>query len=175
MVPRTLFSPIIFNFGELDSIVIARIIGMYITLSYNVQRMIKLAINTLVREKKQNGGWKLSDTDWLYVSFYNPSCFFFFMIWVDPSPILFYFILFFSIRVGPSRSELIRPGLAVRVDPVRLLYLPLNNEWNLYSKIVNYCILCEVCMIKTAPQGTVSPHMWCIKSIKGYAPRFVGK
>ena len=27
------------------------------------------------------------------------------------------------IRVDPSRSELIRPGLAVRVDPVRLLLL----------------------------------------------------
>ena len=49
------------------------------------------------------------------------------------SPILFYFYFYFyflfflfflSIRVGPSRSELIRPGLEVRVDPVRLLYLP---------------------------------------------------
>ena len=30
------------------------------------------------------------------------------------------------IRVDPSRSELIRPGLVVRVDPVRLLYLPLK-------------------------------------------------
>ena len=47
------------------------------------------------------------------------------MIRVDPSPIYFYF--FYSIRVGPSRSELIRPGLAVGVDPVRLLYLPLVN------------------------------------------------
>ena len=28
------------------------------------------------------------------------------------------------IRGDPSWSELIRPGLAVRVDPVRLLYLP---------------------------------------------------
>ena len=28
-------------------------------------------------------------------------------------------------RVDPSQSELIRPGLAVRVDPVRLLYLPI--------------------------------------------------
>ena len=36
----------------------------------------------------------------------------FFMIRVDPSPILFYFYFFI-------RSELIRPGLAVRVDPVR--------------------------------------------------------
>ena len=42
---------------------------------------------------------------------------FFFMTRVDPSPVLFY--LYFFIR-----SELIRPGLAVRVDPVRLLYLP---------------------------------------------------
>ena len=36
----------------------------------------------------------------------------------------FYFILFFLF--DPSWSELIRPGLAVRVDPVRLLYLPYN-------------------------------------------------
>ena len=49
-----------------------------------------------------------------------------FMIRVYPSPILFNFYFFYSIRVGPSRSELIRPGLAVRVDPVRLLYLPVS-------------------------------------------------
>ena len=53
--------------------------------------------------KKQNGGWKLSDTDGFYFSFYNPSCFFF-MIRVDPSRILFIFYFFNSIRVGPSRS-----------------------------------------------------------------------
>ena len=76
-----------------------------------------------VREKKkQNGGWKLSDTDWFYFSFYNPSCFFYDPSWSESNFILFLF--FYSIRVGPSRSELIRPGLAVRVDPVRLLYLP---------------------------------------------------
>ena len=33
----------------------------------------------------------------------------------------FYFIFLFD----PSWSELIRPGLAVRVDPVQLLYLPI--------------------------------------------------
>ena len=55
--------------------------------------------------KKQNGGWKLSDTDWFYFSFYNPGCFFF-MIRVDPSPSLFYFYFFI-------RSEL------VQVDPTR--------------------------------------------------------
>ena len=43
------------------------------------------------------------------------------MIQVDPSPILFYFFVFLF---DPSRSELIRPGLAVRVDPVRLSYVP---------------------------------------------------
>ena len=43
------------------------------------------------------------------------------MIRVDPSPILFYFYFFI-------RSELIRPGLAVRVDPVRLLHLPSGNR-----------------------------------------------
>ena len=35
--------------------------------------------------------------------------------------------VFFVIRDDPSRSELIRPGLAVRVDPVQLLYLPAEN------------------------------------------------
>ena len=57
--------------------------------------------------KKQNGGWKLSDTDWFYFSFYNPS--FFFMIRVDPSPILVYFYFLFH----PSWSE------SIRVDPTR--------------------------------------------------------
>ena len=44
---------------------------------------------------------------------------FLFMIQVDPSPTLSYFSFFYSIRVDSSWS-----GLAVRVDPVRLLYLP---------------------------------------------------
>ena len=39
------------------------------------------------------------------------------------------------------------------------------------AKIVKYCNLSEVCMIKTAPQSTVSPQMWCIKSIKGWLTR----
>ena len=33
------------------------------------------------------------------------------------------------------------------------------NECNLYFKIVKYCILSEVCMIKTAPHSTVSPQV----------------
>ena len=49
------------------------------------------------------------------VFFYDPS-------WSESNFILFLF--FHSIRVGPSRSELIQPGLVVRVDPVQLLYLP---------------------------------------------------
>ena len=32
------------------------------------------------------------------------------------------------------------------------------NECNLYFKTVKYCILSEVCMIKTAPHSTVSPQ-----------------
>ena len=78
---------------------------------------INLRNHEFVR-KKQNGRWKLSDTDWFYFSFYNPGCFFF-MIRVQ-----FYFIFIFLF--DPSRSELIRPGLAVRVDPVRLLYPPVK-------------------------------------------------
>ena len=73
--------------------------------------------------KKQNGGWKLSDTDWFYFSFYNPSCLFF-MIRFDPSPILFYFYFFIRselVRVDPSwsdpdwRSELIRSDFCTRL------------------------------------------------------------
>ena len=45
------------------------------------------------------------------------------------------------------------------------------NECNLYCKIVKYCVLSEVCMIKTAPHGTISPQMSCIKSIKGWFTR----
>ena len=37
------------------------------------------------------------------------------------------------------------------------------NECNLSWKIVKYCILYEVCMIKTAPHSTLSPQMWGIK------------
>ena len=37
------------------------------------------------------------------------------------------------------------------------------NECNLSWKIVKYCILYEVCMMKTAPHSTLSPQMWCIK------------
>ena len=42
--------------------------------------------------------------------------FMFFLSWIE------------TIRVDPSRSELNRPGLAVRVDPVRLLYLPVLDR-----------------------------------------------
>ena len=91
-------------------------------------KLIKIKIKliyatTSLWEKKRNGGWKLSDTDWFYFSFYNSSCFFFYYpTWSESSFMLFLF--FYSIWVGPSRSELIWPGLAVRVDPVQLLYLP---------------------------------------------------
>ena len=51
------------------------------------------------------------------------------------------------------------------------------NECNLYRKIVKYCILSEVCMIKTVPHSTVSPQMWCTngKKVGFHSPRFVGK
>ena len=63
-----------------------------------------------------------------------------FFLWSESIFILFLF--FHLIRVGPSRSELIRRGLAVRVDPVRLLYLPLKicgkaHVW------VWWCLCCD--------------------------------
>ena len=45
------------------------------------------------------------------------------------------------------------------------------NECNWCCKIVKYCILSEVCMIKTVPHSTVSPQMWCITGIKGWFTR----
>ena len=45
------------------------------------------------------------------------------------------------------------------------------NECNLYFKIVKYCILSEVCDIKTAPRSTVLPRMGCVKNVKGWFTR----
>ena len=49
----------------------------------------------------------------------------------------------------------------------RLIVLNIDGV-QLFWKTVKYCILSEVCMINTAPHSTVSPQMWCIKSIKGW-------
>ena len=69
--------------------------------------------------------WPFLPSKWVKFSVLLIWLIYFLLIRVDPSPISFYFCFSYSIRVGPSQSELIRPGLAVRVDPVRLLYLPL--------------------------------------------------
>ena len=45
------------------------------------------------------------------------------------------------------------------------------NECHLCCKIVKYCILSEVCLIKTVPHSTVSSQMWCINGIKGWFTR----
>ena len=58
--------------------------------------------------------------------------------WVKVS-VFFNFTFFFMIRDDPSRSELIRPGLAVRVDPVRLLYLPSGNCSPFTLRRLLYC------------------------------------
>ena len=54
---------------------------------------------------------------------------FLFMIRVDPSPILSYF--YFFIRSELDRVDSSWSGLAVRVDPVRLLYLPDSEAYML--------------------------------------------
>ena len=41
-------------------------------------------------------------------------------------------------------------------------------EYWMNAIYIGNCDLSEVCMIKTAPHATVSPQMWCIKSIKGW-------
>ena len=45
-----------------------------------------------------------------------------------------------------------------------ITYYIILNECNLSWNIVKYCILSEVCMINS----TVSPQMWCVKSMKGW-------
>ena len=54
---------------------------------------------------------------------------FLFMIWVDPSPILSYF--YFFIRSELDWVDSSWSGLAVRVDQVRLLYLPDSEAYML--------------------------------------------
>ena len=49
-----------------------------------------------------------------------------FFLWSEFIRVQFYFIFIFLF--DPSWFELILPGLAVRVDPVRLLYLPIARE-----------------------------------------------
>ena len=51
-------------------------------------------------------------------------------------------------------------------SPCVLRWSWILNECNLSWKFVKYCILYEVCMIKTAPHSTLSPQMWCIKKNK---------
>ena len=60
-----------------------------------------------------------------------------------PTDFIFLFIIrvvFFMIRVqfywSDPDSQLIRPGLAVRVDPVRLLYLPFRKRFFLFKMVV---------------------------------------
>ena len=56
-------------------------------------------------------------------------------------------------------------------SPRVLRWSRILNECNFSWKIVKYCILYEVCLIKTAPHSTLSPQMWCIKKIKDWFAR----
>ena len=51
-------------------------------------------------------------------------------------------------------------------SPLVLRWSWILNQYNLSWKIVKYCILYEVCMMKTATHSTLSPQMWCIKKNK---------
>ena len=42
---------------------------------------------------------------------------------------------------------------------LRSIVLNISNECTLYCKIVKYCILSEVCMVKTVCHSTVSPQV----------------
>ena len=60
-------------------------------------------------------------------------------------------------------------------SPLVLRSFWILNECNLYSKIVKYCILSEVCMIKTAPHSTVLPQMWCKKRLVYTSPDLLAR
>ena len=77
------------------------------------------------------------------------------MIRVDPRPVLFYF--YFFIRSELVRVELIRPGLAVRVDPVRLLYLPFSLSFCGKCVAANFSIF-ERFKIKRPPKWWMSQY-----------------
>ena len=51
-------------------------------------------------------------------------------------------------------------------SPRVLRWSRILNECNLSRKMVKYCILYKVCMIKTAPHSTLSPQTWCLKKYK---------
>ena len=68
-----------------------------------------------------------------------------------------------------SDFEIFFKGFAESPRVLRSLWM--LNQYNLYCKTVNYCILSDVCTIKTAPHSTGSPQIWCIKSIKGWFTR----
>ena len=61
--------------------------------------------------------------------------------------------------------------VSLKVQACRLWWSRILNECNLSWKIVNYCILYEVCMIKIAPHSTLSLQMWCIKGMKRWFAR----
>ena len=69
-------------------------------------------------------------------------------------------------RIGDLGNMIYFSGFAKSPRAFRSSWI--LNECNFYFKIVRYYSLSEVCMIKTAPHSTVSPQMWCIKSIKGW-------
>ena len=70
-------------------------------------------------------------------------------------------------RIGDFGNFL--KGFAERPRVLRTVWI--LNECNLSWKVVKYCILSEVCMIKIAPHITVSPQMRCIKSMKCWFTR----
>ena len=80
------------------------------------KNLINLRIHEVVR-RKQNGGWKVSDADWCYSSFYDPS-------WSESNFILFLFFYLIQVDLGWSDPDWLASWLAVQVDPVRLFYLP---------------------------------------------------
>ena len=64
---------------------------------------IQLIYTTTSSWEKKNGGWRVSDADWFYFSFYDPQWFFYDPSWSESNFILFFHFLYL-IRVNPSWS-----------------------------------------------------------------------
>ena len=98
------------------------------------RRVKQPRVYNMIREEpalvKQNGAWKLRRKNGWSGFFYPPNglnfqfCRFNLIFLIAPSWSQSNLVSFFIFLFDPSWSESIRPGLAVRVDPVRLLYLP---------------------------------------------------
>ena len=103
-------------------------------------KLIYATTRSWEKKKKQNGGWKVSDADWFYFSFYDPSWFFDDPSWSESNFILFLFFLF-----DPNRSKLIRSDLFTCLAKMFVCPVPKISWWNGASELhISADLLCGI-------------------------------